>query len=74
MLIEIKDLLKKTNNVESLLKDDFLDIYFKGLIFRFRIFHAKSLALLKKDDSITQSQNAQELEIKYVFFTQNYFG
>lgn len=46
--LKIADLLDKQQILSSV-TPDYLDIYYEGLLFRYRIYHPKEVSFLKKD-------------------------
>lgn len=46
-LLKISELLQPLN-VKTNLTQEYLDVFYKGLVFRYSIFHPKEIALLKK--------------------------
>ncbi|KAF7272687.1 hypothetical protein GWI33_014551 [Rhynchophorus ferrugineus] len=46
--LEISSQLKRTHNISSVVTQDVLCVYYKGLVFRFTLYVPKEIALLKK--------------------------
>ncbi|GLV36428.1 Maternal transcript 89Ba [Carabus blaptoides fortunei] len=68
--IQISEMLKKNSHIKCNPKEEHLDILYKGLVFRFVLFHPKQIPLLKKhmdtkgivsfrdtEDSVVAEQN-----------------
>lgn len=53
--LEISDMLKDSHNIISRVSRDYLEVFYQGLVFRYRLYVAKEVALMKKDVTSTGS-------------------
>lgn len=48
-------MLKDSHNIISRVSRDYLEVFYQGLVFRYRLYVAKEVALMKKDLTDTGS-------------------
>jgi len=61
-------MLKDSHNIISRASRDYLEVFYQGLVFRYRLYVAKEVALMKKDvtstgsTAYTTNANSEEYE------------
>ncbi|XP_025834948.1 nucleolar protein 6 [Agrilus planipennis] len=60
--LKISELLKEKSNVKSNVRPEFFDVYYKGYVFRFTLYHPKEIKFLKKEVDSTGTISYKDTE------------